>query len=165
MTHDMHMEKDDLRILNALQDDLPLTHDPWQEIGKATGLSGEEVLKRVQQLTESGVIRSIGPTLESKKRRTRISTLIALQVPDERIKDVATIINEYAEVSHNFRREDRFNLWFTLSADSDELLDDLIHEILRKAKTEHDCLLNLRTIRSYKIDVRFPILHNTGEKP
>ena len=165
MIQDICMDQHNLRILDALQEDFPLTHEPWEEIGAAIGLSGEEVLKRVQHLSRSGVIRSIAPSLDSTKRRNRVSTLIALQVPDDRIGKVAVIINEYPEVSHNFRRESQFNLWFTLSAYSNDNLDALIDDILKNTGINPDSLLNLITIRSYKIDVRFPLLQNQEDEP
>lgn len=163
MNKQMPVDQEDLVILNALQNNIPLVHDPWEEIGRSIGLSGEEVLRRVKQLSNTGVIRSISPTFESVKRRSRISTLIALQVPDDRIGDVAAVVNGYSEVSHNFRREGLFNLWFTLAADSDEQINDLIDDILTKTGVEIDHLLDLRTVRAYKIDVKFPILQKNGE--
>jgi len=157
------VDKEDLIILNALQNDFPLVHNPWEEIGRSVGISADEVLMRAREMKKLGIVRSISPTFESAKRRSRLSTLIALKVPDDLIGDVAAIINEYSEVSHNFRREDPFNLWFTLAADSNERIDDLIKEILNKTGIKPDHLLDLRTIRAYKIDVRFPILQSDGD--
>ncbi len=163
MTGQIDIDQEDLIILDALQSDFPLEHNPWEAIGRSIGLSGEEVLRRARQMKSLGIIRSISPTLESAKRRSRLSTLIALQVPDDRIEDVAAVVNEYSEVSHNFRREDLFNLWFTLAADSDERIDDLIGEIMEKTGINSEHLLDLRTIRAYKIDVKFPILQREGD--
>jgi siroheme decarboxylase len=163
MNKAVHVDQEDLLILNALQNDIPLVHNPWDEIGRVIGLSGEEVLRRVQNMRNVGVIRSISPTLESAKRKSGVSTLIALQVPDDRIKDVAAIVNGYSEVSHNFRREGHFNLWFTLAGDSEEGIGVLIKEILNKTGITPDKLLDLRTVRAYKADVKFPILLNEGE--
>jgi len=163
MTKGVRVDQEDLFILNALQNDISLVHNPWEEIGGLIGLSGEEVLKRVQNMRNLKVIRSISPTLESAKRRSRVSTLIALQVTDDRISDVAAIVNGYPEVSHNFRREGQFNLWFTLAVDSEEGISVLIKEILSKTGITPDKLLDLRTVRAYKIDVIFPIIQNEGE--
>lgn len=162
MNKQVQVDQEDLIILNALQSDFPLAHDPWDVIGQLIGVTGEEVLIRVKRMHELGIIRRISPTLESSRRRSRASTLIALQVPDDRIGDVAAIINEYPEVSHNFRRENRFNLWFTLAEDSFEKIDDLIQEIMIKTGVKPDHLLNLTTIQAYKIDVTFPILYQNG---
>jgi len=163
MTGQLPVDQADLIILNALQSDFPLAPNPWEDIGRSIGISGEEVLRRVRQMKSLGIIRSISPTLESSKRKSRVSTLVALQVPNDRIEDVAAVVNEYSEVSHNFRREGEFNLWFTLAADSYEKIDRIVEEIMRKTGVEPDHLLDLTTIRAYKIDVTFPILQRDGD--
>lgn len=152
----------DLRILDALQNDLPLVPDPWGEIGASVCISGEEVLKRVNRLSEYGIIRGIVPTLESGKRAHMASTLIALKVPEEKITEIAAIVNEYPEISHNFRREHEYNLWFTIAAASPDRIDKIIQEILQKSAITPDNCLNLTTIERYKINVTFPLLHSHG---
>ena len=158
----MTIDEMDLRILDALQNDLPLVPDPWGEIGASVGMSGDEVLKRVDRLSEYGIIRGIVPTLESGKRSHMASTLIALRAPEERINEIAAIVNEYPEVSHNFRREHEYNLWFTIAAASPDRIEEIIQEILEKSAIPPDACLNLTTIERYKINVTFPLLHFHG---
>lgn len=156
----MTIDEVDLRILDALQNDLPLVPDPWGEIGASVGISGEEVLKRVNRLSEYGIIRGIVPTLESGKRAHMASTLISLRAPEERIIEIAAIVNEYPEVSHNFRREHEYNLWFTIAAASPDRIEEIIQEILQKSAIPPDACLNLTTMERYKINVTFPLLHS-----
>lgn len=158
----MTLDDMDLRILDTLQDDLPLVPDPWEVIGRAVGMSGEEVLKRVTRLADSGIIRGIVPTFESGKRGQMASTLIALRVPERRITEIAAVVNEYLEVSHNFRREHEYNLWFTIAAASSGRIDEIIREILEKTVIPPDAYLNLITIKRYKINVTFPFLDFHG---
>jgi DNA-binding Lrp family transcriptional regulator len=150
----------DLRILNAMQDDLPLVPDPWEEIGTSIGISGAEILTRVNRLADSGIIRGIVPTLESGKRAHMASTLIALSVPEERITECAVIINEYPEVSHNFRREHEYNLWFTVAAVSTDRIEEIVQDILKRTNIQPDAMLNLTTIQKYKINVTFPLVYS-----
>jgi len=158
----MTLDDLDLRILDTLQDDLPLVPDPWEVIGRAVGMSGEEVQKRVNHLADSGIIRGIVPTFESGKRGQMASTLIALRVPERRITEIAAVVNEYPEVSHNFRREHEYNLWFTIAAASSDRIDEIIREILEKTVIPPDAYLNLITIKRYKINVTFPLLDFHG---
>ncbi len=157
------LDQTDRILLNILQDDLPLVSIPWDYIGQQIGLSGKEVLTRISRMTKSGTLRGIAPTFESAKRASIVSTLIALRVPEDRLFRVAALINEYPQVSHNFQREHEYNLWFTLTAPSEEALSSLISDILSKTEIHPDCMLNLKTENRYKIDVRFPILPYTGE--
>ncbi|MDD1728872.1 MAG: Lrp/AsnC family transcriptional regulator [Methanospirillum sp.] len=152
-----HIDQRDLLLLHALQEEFPLVHNPWENIGNQIGMSGEEVLKRITMMETTGTLRGISPTLESAKRGTIVSTLIALRVPEERISDIATVINGYREVSHNFRRDHEFNLWFTLAADSTTRLNEITLAILAETGVHPEDMLDLKTRKRFKIDVKFPL--------
>ena len=59
------------------------------------------------------------------------ATLIALHVPEERVHEIAAIISSYPEVSHNFRRDHYYTLWFTLSGKNEEDIQRVLAEILQ----------------------------------
>lgn len=152
------VDQTDILLLNALQDDIPLVPDPWEIIGKQIGISEKEVLVRLTRMEKAGILRGIAPILESEKRKKGVSTLITLQVPEEEISAIAAVVNEYPEVSHNFRRECEYNLWFTLTANSPDRIDEITDEILSRTGTDRTAMLNLMTVRRFKIDVKFPLL-------
>ncbi len=155
------VDKRDLQLLQALQETIPLVHNPWDILGERIGCSGDEVLTRLKRLSEVGILKGITPILEAGKRRG-VSTLIALQVPEEAIDRTVAVINRYPEVSHNFRRDGEYNIWFTL-ATPEYRMDQIISEILIHSGIHQDQMLNLKTIRRYKIDVQFPFLTLTGD--
>jgi DNA-binding Lrp family transcriptional regulator len=145
----------DLKLLDLLQEEFPLISSPWETIGKKLGLSGEEVLSRVQDLYSRGIIRSISPILEAGRIGLLVSTLVAMQVPVHDIPRVVCIINEYQEVSHNYQREHDYNIWFTVSTRNAEECRRLVREIVARTGVSPDKVLNLVTLERYKVDVRF----------
>ncbi len=147
------LDEVDKKILNTIQLDFPLVHRPFHELGKTLGLKEEEVIRRIKRLQSEGAIRRIGPIISTKKTGG-VSTLVAMKVPQEKVDEVAGIINQYDEVSHNYMRPAKYNIWFTLSAENDGRLQEILHEITGKTGYE---VINLPTKRLFKIGVKFEI--------
>lgn len=163
MTSPVQTDETDLILLDLLQDEIPLVANPWDIIARKAGITQDEVLERLHRLMSAGVLRGIMPTIESDTMGPMVSTLIALKVPDEEIERVAGVVNRYQEVSHNFRRDHPYSLWFTLASPSGERIDTVLDEVLSLTGMNPDDMLNLTTEKKFKIDVRFPILRNHGE--
>ncbi|MFA4876624.1 MAG: AsnC family transcriptional regulator [Methanoregula sp.] len=156
----------DLAILECLQDDLPLVPRPWEAIAARLGIPEPDLLGRLKKLSEAGIIRGISPVLESRHLGLNAATLVALRVPKERIEKVAALVSSYREVSHNFRREHDYSLWFTIAAKDEAGVHAVLDEILSRSGIPASDMLDLPTIRRIKIDVRFSFLSaQSGEGP
>ncbi|TGC10746.1 siroheme decarboxylase subunit alpha [Methanolobus halotolerans] len=149
----IYLDDVDKTILNTIQYDFPLDSRPYKKLGERLGISEDEVIRRLGRLHDEGAVRKIGPVI-NRNSIGGTSTLVAVNVPDERIDEVASYINEYTEVSHNYLRPDRYNIWFTLSASEKGRIYEILDEL--KAKTGLE-FINLPTKRLFKIGVRFNI--------
>ncbi len=59
------MDKVDCRILEALQNDFPLTERPYEIIGRRLQIACDKLWKRLPNLIAEGMIRQIGASLDS----------------------------------------------------------------------------------------------------
>lgn len=112
------------------------------------------VIKKVREFIGNGTIRYIGAVFNNA-RLGRSAALVGMQVPEDRLGRAVAIINACPFVSHNYLREDDYNLWFTLSAGSPRGLRRLFERIKREAGISK--ALYLATRRVVKIDARFAI--------
>jgi len=143
-----------MKILNTIQQEFPVCHQPFKKLSSHLGIPEEEVLNRIKGLKDTGFIRRITPLFDSGKLGY-VGTLIAMKVPDERIDKVAKIIDEYPEITHNYQRDGEYNIWFTLIARSNEELEKIITQI--KAKTKINQILNLKRMNKFKIAAVFKV--------
>ena len=153
----MDLNKEDKKILNIIQKNIPLVTNPFLELGDEIGISEDELIERLERLKSQGALRRIGVTI-NKNELGREGTLVAMKVPEEKIDAVANIINAYEEVTHNYVRSSEdlivdYNIWFTITG-TKERIKKIIEEISKKADYP---LLNLPADITFKIGVKFDI--------
>ena len=144
----------DKAILNRIQSDFPITSRPYRTIAEDLGLSEGEVLKRVSRLKSSGIIRRIGGNFKPEKLGF-VSTLCAAKVPEDKISQFAEVVNRYPGVTHNYRRDNTFNVWFTFIAPSMDEINANLEQIA--AQTGVTDILNLPATRVFKIRAEFKV--------
>ncbi|MEP1932387.1 MAG: AsnC family transcriptional regulator [Roseibium sp.] len=121
----------DRDLINRLQEDLPLTNRPFAEIGAEFGISEDEVIERVKQLKEDGILTRFGPFFDAKELGGAFC-LCAIAVPEERFETVLTQVNAHAEVAHNYERTHRLNMWFVLATESEAGIAETAETIERE---------------------------------
>jgi len=149
------LDEADKALLQTLQDDFPLTIRPWDALAERLGTTVEDVMVRIGRLKEEGVIRRIGPVLETDKVGLTARTLVLMKVPPGRMEEVAGIVSGFEEVTHNYERDHEYNLWFTLITPSQENLQDALASIIDATGVPEDDVLDLPVTERYKIGVRY----------
>ncbi|MCK5627200.1 uroporphyrinogen-III synthase [Candidatus Bathyarchaeota archaeon] len=151
------LDKLDFKILEALQFNFPFVERPWDYIAEKIGIDSQNLLARVKKLIELGIIRKIGGFPNLKKIGFTASTLIGVKVQQEKLEEITNIINDCNSVSHNYLREHKYNLWFTITAKDSNEIENIIKTVKNVGISDED-ILNLPTIKSFKTDVRFTLL-------
>jgi DNA-binding Lrp family transcriptional regulator len=144
----------DRRILDRLQADLPLVTRPFRILADACSLEEDFVIERVRELCSSGIIREISALFDAGKLGYK-STLVAVRVEAADVEQLARRINRHPGVSHNYLRDHRYNLWFTLTVPQGRSFADEV-EGLVGGPMEGRVLL-LPAVRVFKIGVRFSL--------
>ncbi len=139
-------------LLNDFQRDMSLSATPYADMAKQLNVSEEEVLQSIQSLQNRGVISRVGPVF--RPNRIGVSTLAAMSVPEQDLECVARIISAFPEVNHNYEREHEYNLWFVVTASSEEHLDIVLNEIEQHAEYP---LMSLPMLDDYFIDLAFKL--------
>lgn len=156
-THPVELDDIDRELANLLQNGVPLVENPWEIYAAQLGLTTEEVIARIRRM-KADVIRQISAIFDSRSLGYK-STLVAMQFPPDDIDRGAAIINRHPGVSHNYRRNHVFNLWFTLTIHNTQDLQEEVNKLGEAAGSLQTILLP--TIHLFKIGVKLDV---TGKK-
>lgn len=153
------MDLTDRKLLNRLQNDFPLVERPFEELGKGLGISGDEVIERIRRLKgEEKVIRQISAIFDTRALGYH-SSLVAMKVDPEQADQAAEVVNSHPGVSHNYKRNHAFNLWFTIALPPTRSLEGTVKRLHELAGADSTRILP--TLRLFKIGVD---LDMTGER-
>jgi DNA-binding Lrp family transcriptional regulator len=64
-------------------------------------------------------------------------------------------VNANKNVTHNYRRNNEYNIWFTVSAATAEELEELLADV--KKKTGVTDIQDMRAVRTFKINASFDV--------
>ena len=125
-------ELDDLdrALLNAVQWDFPVEARPFAALADRLGTDEATVLERIARVKDAGILRQLSAIFDTRALGYS-SALVAAKVDADRIDDAAAAVNAHPGVSHNYKRNHDYNLWYTLAVPPGVSLDahlDVLHE-------------------------------------
>jgi DNA-binding Lrp family transcriptional regulator len=153
-------------IINNFQKGFPLASRPYLAIADKlkcnhNELSEQAVFTALSDLNYLGVTSRIGPVFDHKKAGA--STLAALAVDEADLDKIASIVNQFEQVNHNYARSSHFdktnyNLWFVVTASDPVALNNTLTRIELLTGLS---VLVLPMEASYHLDLAFAI-NTTG---
>ena len=154
MSSELAFSQEERRLLDRIQLDFPLVAEPYEHLAEGLGDSSpERVYEAVLRLREAGIIRRIGGSYVPA-RLGYATSLVAAEVAPERLEVVAARASSFPTVTHNYEREDRYNLWFVVTAPDQARLDAVLAEM--EQQTGYP-ILNLPLVKQFHIDLGFPL--------
>ncbi len=149
----------DKALLNAVQWDFPLVERPYDALAERLGVSEGEVLERLARVKELGVLRQLSAIFDTRALGYN-SALIAAKLDPDHIDQAAETISAHPGVSHNYKRNHEYNLWYTLATPPNEDFDahlDVLHTTSGARVTR-----KLPTLVLYKIGVKLDMTGTTS---
>ncbi len=138
------IDKKDIEIIKIVQESLPISKTPFRDIAIQLNLSEEEVIERIKNMKEKGVIRRFGAILRHQRAGITANGMIVWDIPDEMVQEIGEKFASFKEVSHCYERP-RLEKWpFNVYT--------MVH-----GKSKEDCykiaekLSSISGIKNYKI--------------
>lgn len=152
-----NMDRTDKLIITALQEEFPLVSRPFAAIGEPHGLGEQEVIDRLRAIKSQNIVRQISAIFDTRTLGYKSSLVAMATLPEDELHAAHTL-NGHPGVSHNYKRDHHFNLWFTIAVPPASSLEETVAVLHREARALSTRILP--TLKLFKIGVT---LDMTGE--
>lgn len=143
----------DQHLIERLHGGFPISERPFRDVAQELGWSEREVMERLEQLLDDGVLTRFGPLFQIERAGGRF-VLAAIAAPSDRFEELARIINQFPEVAHNYRREHELNMWFVVAAESAAAADEVMARI---EKLTGYAVLAFPKEKEFFVELRLPL--------
>lgn len=153
---------DDARnaLARALQDAVPLLARPFHALAERLGTSEKRVMGQLRDWSAEGKLREISGVLEGAALG-HDSALACGTVPEEDLDRVVAVVNAHPMVTHDYLRDHRLNLWFTIAVPPEMGLETTLAILAREAGVSR--FHALRRTATFKIGVKFDLASRRNE--
>jgi len=140
------------KLASHIQADFPIVARPYLAMADLLETTETEVIHRINEWKNEKKLRDISVILEGAFFGYD-SALVCVKCPEEKMDQIASIISEHPGVTHNYRRQYEYNLWFTIAVPPDHKLEEHVNIFSEKIGLQSFHIL--RRTHTFKIGVSF----------
>ena len=162
MTETRDIDAIDRQIIAATQSGLPLSRNPYHDIARQLDLDVNDVLQRMQNMLDNGIIRRIGVIPNHYKLGYKSNGMSVWNIPEEKISQLGKLVGALDFVSHCYQRprflpEWPYNLFAMVHGKShDEVIEKVatIAELLADDNRGHKILFSTKILKKTGLRIR-----------
>ncbi len=152
---DHQPDQQDIALLGAIEDGLPISATPFAVVAGQLQISEEEVISRLSDMQEAGIISRFGLVLQHRPLGYRANAMVVWDVPDDLVDDVADRIKSHEFVTLCYCRARRlriwpYNLYCMIHGRQREVVEGQIEELKKSAGLEGFPSKTLFSCRRFK---------------
>lgn len=145
----------DRKLVVLTQEGLPLAPRPYHVLGLILDISADEVMARLQNMQDKGVIRRIAAVPNHYKLGYKTNGMTVWDVSDDKIQELGAIVGTLPFVSHCYHRPRhlphwRYNLFAMVHGKTKCEVEGYIERIRQLIETDlhaHDVLYSTRILK------------------
>jgi len=99
------------QLIELLQQGLPLVSRPYAVIGEKLGLCEDEVLVRVRNLKQQGIIKRLGVVVNHRRLGYKANAMVVFDVPDSLISQIGGHVSRFNFVNLCYQRPKQGSQW------------------------------------------------------
>jgi DNA-binding Lrp family transcriptional regulator len=145
----------DQQLIHAVGNGLPITSRPYAAIAEQLGWSESEVITRLQQLIDYGLIKRFGVVVRHRELGYHANGMVVWDVPDDRVSTLGRRIAEYPCVTLSYRRPRHlpdwpYNLFTMVHGHHRQQVQEKVREIIKDCNLQqipHEILFSTRRFK------------------
>lgn len=122
-----------LQLLAKLGEGLPICSRPYLELSNELGITEQEIICRIGQLQQSGVIKRFGVIVKHAALGYSANAMCVWQIPENKIDEVAQYLLNFSFVTLCYQRplqsEWQYNLYCMIHGKDEQTVRNQINEI------------------------------------
>ncbi|MDM8567364.1 hypothetical protein QUF74_17155 [Candidatus Halobeggiatoa sp. HSG11] len=148
------MDTDQL-LIEIIQNGLPLVSHPYAAIGKQIGLTETEVIAKLNNLIETGVIKRFGIVVYHRKLGYQANAMVVWNIPDNEVDILGKKLGQFKFVTLCYRRSRHlpdwpYNLYCMIHGTDREVVLQKIDELIEQcyiSQFPHQVLFSKRCFK------------------
>ena len=145
---DVNLEENDKSLVRFLQENLPSSLRPFEDIAADVNMTEEQLIRRIRELFVARVIRRFGAVLRHQKAGYTANAMGVWIVPEKRVEEVGKKMAMVREVSHCYQRPTLpdwpYNLFTMIHGRSLQECELIMEKIARATElTEYQMLVSM----------------------
>ena len=105
------LDERDQALITLIQTGLPISATPYADLGEKLGMSENEVIARIKQLSEAKVIKRFGIVVRHHELGYRANAMTVWNIPDEIVTELGSCMGQFDFVTLCYRRPRRLPDW------------------------------------------------------
>jgi len=130
----------DKKIIKALETDIPLTLNPYQQIAADLNIEQAELLRRLQKLKERKILKRVSGILHHRDSGYQANGMFVCHFNKKEIDKAGQEISKLEAVSHCYQRQTYqnwpYNFYAMMHAKNKEELENKIKELVADYEIE-----------------------------
>lgn len=137
LTQKIDLSRSERRVINELQQDLPLVATPFAAMAARSGMDVEYFLAQCQSLLGRGIIRRFGAAVSHHQIGFTANAMTCWLVPPDMVNVVGQKLAALSEVSHCYERQTNplwhYNLFAMVHGQSREVCQEVVSRVSQQS--------------------------------
>jgi DNA-binding Lrp family transcriptional regulator len=125
------------KILNAIQNGMPMTQEPYGDLAESIGITPDQLLQVLSEWKNDRRIRRLGAIVNHFQMGHGAGAMVVWNVPEGQIEEIGQQFAAFKKVSHAYQRPTKknwpFSLYTMVHASSADELEQTLREMSRKS--------------------------------